>query len=38
MRNGRLVKGFHDEKQAFVEMAKQWSIPKEDWPEEFKGE
>jgi len=36
MRNGRLIKAFHDEKQAFVEMAKQWGIPEDEWPKEFK--
>ena len=36
MRNGRLVAGFHDEKQAYVRMAMQHGIPKEDWPERFK--
>ncbi len=35
MRNGRLVKGFIDEKQAFVQMARKWDIPKDDWPKEF---
>lgn len=37
MRNGRLISAFRDEKQAYIRMAEKWGIPKENWPEKFKG-
>jgi hypothetical protein len=36
MRNGRLVKAFRDSRQAYVQMAERYGIPKERWPEEFR--
>lgn len=36
MRNGRLVAAFHDEKEAWLEMATQYGIPRDQWPEKFK--
>ncbi len=35
MRNGRIVRAFHDEKAAFVEMATNHGIPKDRWPIQF---
>lgn len=36
MRNGRVVRAFKDEKEAYVKMAERYGIPKEEWPEKFK--
>lgn len=36
MRNGRIVRAFHDEKEAYVQMATLHNIPRDRWPEEFK--
>ncbi len=36
MRNGRVVKAFHDEKEAYTKMAQQYNISRDQWPEEFK--
>lgn len=36
MRNGRLVRAFHDEKQAYIQMAKLHGISEEEWPKEFR--
>lgn len=37
MRNGRIVRGgaFADEKEAWIRMAEQWGIPREQWPRRF---
>ncbi len=35
MRNGRVVRAFHDERAAYVEMANNYGIPKERWPVQF---
>jgi len=35
MRNGRVVRAFADEKQAYVKMAEVYGIPKERWPKRF---
>lgn len=36
MRNGRIVKAFHDAKDAYVQMASKYQIPRTQWPEEFR--
>ena len=36
MRNGRLIAGFKDEKQAFLNMAERWNVPESLWPDKFK--
>ena len=38
MRNGRLVAAYKDKREAFVTAARQWGIPIEQWPQEFKGD
>ena len=38
MRNGRLICAFADARRAYVQMAIRCEIPKELWPEEFKGD
>jgi predicted RNA-binding Zn-ribbon protein involved in translation (DUF1610 family) len=38
MRGGRLVRAFHDEKQAYVRIARENGIPEEKWPKEFRGD
>jgi hypothetical protein len=35
MRNGRIVAGFKNLKQAYVQMAEQWGIPRDRWPKAF---
>jgi predicted ATP-dependent serine protease len=36
MRNGRIVRAFEDERQAYVRIAEQYGIPREQWPEDFR--
>ncbi len=38
MKSGRIVPGgaFNDEKEAYVKMAINWNIPKEQWPVQFR--
>lgn len=35
MRNGRIVAAFTDEKKAYVNMAKRYGIPENEWPKKF---
>ena len=35
MRNGRIVRAFHDERSAYGEMATAYGIPKDRWPQQF---
>lgn len=37
MKNGRIVKAFRDEKQAYIKMAEKWGISKDKWPKKFLG-
>lgn len=32
MRNGRIVRAFEDERQAYVQMARKYGIPRDKWP------
>lgn len=36
MRNGRVVRAFQDTLQAWVQMATQYQVPIEQWPDEYK--
>ena len=36
MRNGRVVRAFEDERQAYVRMAAQYNIPREQWPADIR--
>jgi len=36
MRNGRVVAAFRDEKDAWIRMATQYSIPQDEWPDRFR--
>lgn len=36
MKNGRLVRAFKDEKDAYIQMANDHGIPKERWPSQFR--
>lgn len=36
MINGRIIRAFRDEKQAYVEMAMRYGISESEWPERFK--
>ena len=36
MRNGRIVRAFVDALRAYVDMARRYGIPEEQWPEEFR--
>lgn len=38
MRNGRVVKAFRDDKDAYIKMAIKHGIPRENWPKRFREE
>ena len=38
IRDGKILKCFQLEKEAFIQMARGQGIPEEEWPEEYRGD